>query len=126
MTLNGLTREFKLLSAPGFTNGYLGEGEISGKWPPANVVLNFGCEAGKVVFTNFFDVCAIDQPIFFLKTKEHSKPRPILISPSGKMPLGNATDPDNNPKTDDGPGQSFFRKPQVLPESDALTSNNLF
>ena len=125
----------QVVISPGFTNGYLWEGEISGSGLPANVgVAIFGCEAGDeiVVFTNFFDVCAIDQPIFAFTDNEGTFSTtindPFLISPSGTC-LGIATDPDNNPDTDDGPGAILCSEnTQVLPESDApdLTSNQIY
>ncbi len=116
----------KIIVSPGFTNGYLWSGEISGSGLPASLgVAIIGCEGGDELdaITRFFELCDFEQPLIAFTDNEgnFSVPvsDPVPISPSGTC-LAIATDPDNNPDTDDGPGAILCSKnTQMLPESDA-------
>ena len=125
----------EIIVSPGFTNGYLWRGEISGSGLPPNLGVGiFGCAAGTEidVITRFFEVCDFDQPLFAFTDNEGNFSAvvsdPVPISPLGTC-LAITTDPDNNPDTDDGPGAILCSETtQVLPESDApdLTSSPLY
>ena len=121
--------------SPGFTNGYLWSGEISGSGLPANLgVVIFGCATGTEmeVINRFFEVCDFDQPLFVFTDNlggfSTTINDPVPIAPSGAC-LVITTDPDDNPDTDDGPGAIICSETiQILPESDApdLISSPLY
>ena len=121
--------------SPGFTNGYLWSGEISGSGLPANLgVVIFGCETGTEmeVINRFFEVCDFDQPLFVFTDNlggfSTTINDPVPIAPSGAC-LVITTDPDDNPDTDDGPGAIICSETiQILPESDTpdLISSPLY
>ena len=125
----------KIIVSPGFTNGYLWSGEISGSGLPASLGVGIiGCEGGDEmdVLIRFFELCDFEQPLITFTDNEGNFSvavnDPVPISPSGTC-LVIATDPDNNPDTDDGPGAILCSKnTQLLPESDApdLTSSPLY
>ena len=121
--------------SPGFTNGYLWRGEISGSGLPANLgVAIIGCETGNEmeVITRFFELCNFTEPLIAFTDNEGNFSAavsdPVPIAPSGACLLI-TTDPDNNPDTDDGPGALICSETiQILPESDApdLISSPLY
>ena len=121
--------------SPGFTNGYLWRGEISGSGLPANLgVAIIGCETGNEmeVITRFFELCNFTEPLIAFTDNEGSFSAtvsdPVPIAPSGACLLI-TTDPDDNPDTDDGPGALICSETiQILPESDepALISSPLY
>ena len=124
-----------VIVSPGFTNGYLWSGTISGSGLPATLGVGIiGCEGGDEmdVIIRFFEICNFEQPLITFTDNEGNfsvaVSDPVPIAPSGTC-LIIATDPDNNPDTDDGPGAILCSKnTQVLPESDApdLTSSPLY
>ena len=125
----------EVIVSPGFTNGYLWSGTISGSGLPATLGVGIiGCEGGDEmdVIIRFFEICNFEQPLITFTDNEGNfsvtVSDPVPIAPSGTC-LIIATDPDNNPDTDDGPGAILCSKnTQVLPESDApdLTSSPLY
>ena len=125
----------EVIGSPGFTNGYLWSGTISGSGLPATLGVGIiGCEGGDEmdVIIRFFEICNFEQPLITFTDNEGNfsvaVSDPVPIAPSGTC-LIIATDPDNNPDTDDGPGAILCSKnTQVLPESDApdLTSSPLY
>ena len=125
----------EVIVSPGFTNGYLWSGTISGSGLPATLGVGIiGCEGGDEmdVIIRFFEICNFEQPLITFTDNEGNfsvaVSDPVPIAPSGTC-LVIATDPDNNPDTDDGPGAILCSKnTQVLPESDApdLTSSPLY
>ena len=124
-----------VIVSPGFTNGYLWSGTISGSGLPATLGVGIiGCEGGDEmdVIIRFFEICNFEQPLITFTDNEGNfsvaVSDPVPIAPSGTC-LIIATDPDNNPDTDDGPGAILCSKnTQVLPESDVpdLTSSPLY
>ena len=125
----------EVIVSPGFTNGYLWSGTISGSGLPATLGVGIiGCEGGDEmnVIIRFFEICNFEQPLITFTDNEGNcsvaVSDPVPIAPSGTC-LIIATDPDNNPDTDDGPGAILCSKnTQVLPESDVpdLTSSPLY
>ena len=125
----------EVIVSPGFTNGYLWSGKISGSGLPATLGVGIiGCEGGDEmdVIIRFFEICNFEQPLITFTDNEGNfsvaVSDPVPIAPSGTC-LVIATDPDNNPDTDDGPGAILCSKnTQVLPESDVpdLTSSPLY
>lgn len=125
----------EVIVSPGFTNGYLWSGTISGSGLPATLGVGIiGCEGGDEmdVIIRFFEICNFEQPLITFTDNEGNfsvaVSDPVPIAPSGTC-LVIATDPDNNPDTDDGPGAILCSKnTQVLPESDVpdLTSSPLY
>ena len=125
----------EVIVSPGFTNGYLWSGEISGSGlPPSLGVGIIGCQGGDEVdvIIRFFELCDFEQPLITFTDNEGNfsvtVSDPVPIATSGTC-LVIATDPDNNPDTDDGPGAILCSEnTQVLPESDApdLTSSPLY
>ncbi|MEC7607270.1 MAG: hypothetical protein VX480_01755 [Actinomycetota bacterium] len=125
----------EVIVSPGFTNGYLWSGTISGSGLPATLGVGIiGCEGGDEmdVIIRFFEICDFEQPLITFTDNEGNfsvaVSDPVPIAPSGTCIII-ATDPDNNPDTDDGPGAILCSKnTQVLPESDVpdLTSNPLY
>ena len=125
----------EVIVSPGFTNGYLWRGTISGSGLPATLGVGIiGCEGGDEmdVIIRFFEICDFEQPLITFTDNEGNfsvaVSDPVPIAPSGTC-LIIATDPDNNPDTDDGPGAILCSKnTQVLPESDVpdLTSSPLY
>ena len=125
----------EVIVSPGFTNGYLWSGQVFGSGLPASLgVAIIGCEGGDEldVITRFFELCDFEQPLITFTDNEGNFSatvnEPVPISPSGTC-LIIATDPDNNPDTDDGPGAILCSKnTQMLPESDApdLISSPLY
>ena len=121
--------------SPGFTNGYLWSGEISGRGLPAKLgVVIFGCETGTEmeVINRFFEVCDFDQPLFVFTDNlggcSSSINDPVPYAPSGAC-LVITTDPDDNHDTDDGQGAIICSETiQILPESDTpdLISSPLY
>ncbi|MEE3015801.1 MAG: hypothetical protein VX337_02970 [Actinomycetota bacterium] len=125
----------EVIVSPGFTNGYLWSGTISGSGLPATLGVGIiGCEGGDEmdVIIRFFEICDFEQPLITFTDNEGNfsvaVSDPVPIAPSGTCIII-ATDPDNNPDTDDGPGAILCSKnTQVLPESDVpdLTSSPLY
>ncbi len=125
----------EVIVSPGFTNGYLWSGKISGSGLPATLGVGIiGCEGGDEmdVIIRFFEICNFEQPLITFTDNEGNfsvtVSDPVPIAPSGTCIII-ATDPDNNPDTDDGPGAILCSKnTQVLPESDVpdLTSSPLY
>ena len=125
----------EVIVSPGFTNGYLWSGTISGSGLPATLGVGIiGCEGGDEmdVIIRFFEICNFEQPLITFTDNEGNfsvaVSDPVPIAPSGTCIII-ATDPDNNPDTDDGPGAILCSKnTQVLPESDVpdLTSSPLY
>ncbi len=125
----------EVIVSPGFTNGYLWRGEISGSGFPASLGVGIiGCQGGDEVdvLIGFFELCDFEQPLIALTDNEGNfsviVSDPVPIATAGTC-LVIATDPDNNPDTDDGPGAILCSEnTQVLPESDApdLTSSPLY
>ena len=125
----------EVIVSPGFTNGYLWSGTISGSGLPATLGVGIiGCEGGDEmdVIIRFCEICNFEQPLITFTDNEGNfsvaVSDPVPIAPSGTC-LIIATDPDNNPDTDDGPGAILCSKnTQVLPESDVpdLTSSPLY
>ena len=92
-------------------------GEISGSGLPANLGVGiFGCEGGDemdvIIRTSLNSAILNNQSLHSQTTKENSQllsVTPFQYRPSGTC-LGIATDPDNNPDTDDGPGAILCSK----------------
>ena len=99
----------EIVISPGFTNGYLWSGDVSGTgMPPGIATAIFGCAGSfETVIANIFEACDFSQPLIafiddqgkFTATVDE----PVPTSPDGTC-LIVTTDPDNNPDTDDGPG----------------------